>query len=109
MRLTPIPRCVLSEDVRVKVPVDGDYGGEYAEPEDLLCVRVETAQSLAMTGYALVDGCKCVVYIDAANSMGRREFPVGSLVEVDGQWLNAVDVAEYGVAGLTHLWLVQLA
>lgn len=109
MRLTPIPRCILGENVRVKLPVAGDYGGEYGEPQELSCVRVETAQALAATGYALVDGCKCVVYIDASNSSGCKEFPVGSLVEVNDQWLNAVDVAEFGVADITHHWEVQLA
>lgn len=110
MKLTPIPKKLLSEMVAIKVPVEDDYGTAWSEEaQELRNVRVERSQALLSKGYVLSDGCKAVMYVDAVNSVGLTEIPIGSLVLVDGDWLNAKSVIAQGVGGVTHHWEVELA
>lgn len=109
MKLTPIPLSILSESVSVRVPVEDDYGAAWAsEGQALSRVRIERAESLLSKGYVLSDGCKAVMYVDAVNSKGLREVPVGSLVSVGDEWLAASAVTPYEVGGTVHHWEVTL-
>ena len=110
MKLTPIPKKLLSETVAIKVPVEDDYGIAWSdEAQELRCVRIERSEALLSKGYILSDGCKAVMYVDAVNSTGLREFPTGSLVQVGDDWLNARSVTAQGVGGVIHHWEVELA
>ena len=109
MKLTPIPQSILSESVSVRVPVEDDYGTAWDTEEQALShVRIEKAESLLSKGYVLSDGCKAVMYIDAVNSKGLREVPVGSLVSFGDEWLAASAVTPYEVGGTVHHWEVTL-
>ncbi len=109
MKLTPIPKLLLSESVSVRVPVADDYGTAWSDDvQELRHVRIEQAESLLSKGYVLSDGCKAVMYVDAVNSSGLLEIPVGSLVQVSGDWLAASAVTPYEVGGTIHHWEVTL-
>ena len=108
MKLTPIPKQLLTESVTVRVPVPDDYGLAWGEPQRLDHVRVETAESLALKGFALTDGTKAMLYIDGIHSTGCKSFPPTSLVEWQGQELAAASVTPYGIGGVIHHWEVTL-
>lgn len=110
MRLAPIPKTLLSETVSIKVPVEDDYSTAWSdEPQELRNVRIERSQALLSKGYILSDACKAVMYVDAVNSAGLTEIPIGSLVLVDGDWLNVKAVTPQGIGGIIHHWEVELA
>lgn len=109
MKLTPIPRCVLSESVYVRVPVDDDYGMAWSdERKPLYNVRIESAQSMTNKGFVLSDGCKAVMFVDAVNSIGFRDIPQGSLIGRNGEELNAYSVTPCEACGVIHHWEVEL-
>ena len=109
MRLSPIPRSVLTEDVMVRVPAEGTYGGEHEGPEWLHGVRIEPAEAMTGSGYVLSDGCRAVMYVDARNSSGLVDVPVGSLVEWRGESMQAVRSSRLEAFGEVHHWEVELA
>lgn len=109
MRLTPIPRLVLSESVKVRVPVPDDYGLAWSEEaQELNHVRIETSQALVNKGFVLTDGCTAVMYVDAINSQGLKEIPVGSLVLVGEDWRSVISVTPCEVGSRVHHWEVEL-
>lgn len=109
MRVAPIPKSMLGGSASVRIPVEGDYGGEYAEvPEVVDGVYFEPSASLSSSSYRLVDGCRGVLYIDAVNSAGAFAIPVGSLVEWEGEEMVAASVSEYRTPTEVHHWEVQL-
>lgn len=87
----PIPFRLLPSTMEVRVPADGDFGGEFAEPVMIGNVRFASVEEVTprlmgggRTGYVFSDGSKGLVYVDALNSAGAFEVPEGSLVSVDG-------------------------
>lgn len=108
--MPPIPLSLLPDDMSVRVPVDSDYGGEYAEAVKVEHVRFADSSSMARKGYVLADGSKGLVYVDAVNSAGAFEVPVGSLIEIGGQELSAAKVVPCkGFFGVVHHWEIEVA
>ena len=109
MRVAPIPKSMLSGSVGFRVPVEGDYGGEYAEePKTVTGVYFEPSEGLSASGYRLVDGCRGLLFIDAVNSAGAFKVPVGSLAEWEGEEMAVASVAEFRTPEGVHHWEVQL-
>ena len=108
--LTPIPKSVMPSSVAVRVPVEGDYGGEYGEPQTITGVRFESAASLVRSDHVLSDGAKGLLFIDAVNSLGAFEVPVGSLLSIDGQeYAAAGKVDRYECFnGTVHHWEIEV-
>ena len=112
MFVRPIPRFLLYDYIDVFVPVEGDFGGMYSEsPKRIDHVRFDPSADLSRTEYVLTDGDKGIIYIDAKNSDGAFEVPVGSLIAIDGasQKLSAVEVVPCrGALGQLHHWELRV-
>ena len=108
--IRPILRTLLGSGCTVRVPVDGDYGGEYAEPKAIEHVRFCPRAALERTGYVFSDGAKGLLFIDGINSTGGFELPVGALVSIDGAPEVSVISCEpcIGFANELHHWEVQV-
>ena len=109
--LAPIPLSLLPDTALVKVPAEGDYGGEYAPDATISHVRFDSTSALRVSEYVSDDGAQGVLYVDAANSGGAFAIPEGSLVSVDGgkTWMAALSVSEYMCfGGAVHHWEVEL-
>ena len=109
--LRPIPKSLMPSTAAVRVPMDGEGGGENAEePQMIERVRYESASAAKRSSYVFADGSTGVVYIDAANSIGAFEVPVGSLVSIDGApevcVVKCAPFADY--AGHVHHWEVEV-
>ena len=48
------------------------------------------------------------MYVDAINSKGLKEVPVGSLVSVGEDWRSVISVTPCEVGGRVHHWEVEL-
>lgn len=109
--MRPIPRTLLGSNCTVRVPIDGEYGGEYAEPRSIERVRLCPRADLERTGYVFSDGAKGLLFIDCINSVGGFELPVGSLVSIDGAPEVAVTRCEtlIGFGNEPHHWEVEVA
>lgn len=109
--MLPIPLSLLPSSMAVRVPVDSDYGGEYAEPVEVAHVRFDSSAVLSRRGYVLSDGSKGLVYADAVNSMGAFDMPVGSLVSIDGADEMSVKRVTpcKGFFGVMHHWEIEVA
>lgn len=109
MRVAPIPKSMLGGSVDFYVPVEGDYGGEYAaEPKTVRGVYFEPSESVSASSYRLVDGCRGLLFIDAASSIGAFKPPVSSLAVIGGEEMSVASVAEYRTPTDVHHWEVQL-
>lgn len=108
----PIPRFLLCDSIDVFVPIDGDFGGMYSEnPAHIGSVRFDSSVDLIRGEYVLTDGDKGIVYIDAKNSKGAFEIPVGSLIAINGshEKVSAVEVVPCKEAfGRIHHWEVKV-
>ena len=109
--MTPIPLSLLPDDMDVRVPVDGGYGGEVeAEEATVEHVRFSDSASMARNGYVFSDGSKGLVYVDAVNSVGAFDVPVGSLVKIGGNEMTVVkSVPCPGFFGVVHHWELEVA
>lgn len=110
--MRPIPPSLLPDSMDVRVPLDSDLGGEFSEETARIeGVRFEDSAAMARRPYVLTDGSRGLVYVDAANSAGAFEVPVGSLVSVSGGgWMTAVKVvACRGFFGAVHHWEIEVA
>lgn len=105
-----IPRRYMRSTASVRVPVDGKWGGEYAdEPRVIGHVRYENAAMLKRRDYVLSEGASGVLFVDAANSDGAFAIPQGSLVSIDGKPEKSADeVEELSIDGSVHHWEVTL-
>lgn len=110
MRLRPIPASLMPSAMTVRVPVQGDYSGEYSPPVTVERVRFDTYEALARRDYKLMDGSQGLVYIDAATSSPAFELPAGSLVSVDGgQEMQVVRCTRHaGFFGEVHHWEAEV-
>ncbi|MBQ9003594.1 MAG: minor capsid protein [Eggerthellaceae bacterium] len=79
--VVPIPLWMLGDSMFVSVP-DG-YGG-FREPVEVSPVRFEEEQSASDDAHRSADAGGGTVFVDAANSRGAFEIPVGSRVEIGG-------------------------
>ena len=93
----------------VKVPVESQYGGKYAEPVEIGHVRFLPRSEASHSGYAMADGSKGMLFIDAYNSEGAFEIPERSLVSVDGgDWMAVVrNEAKPAYLNETHHWEIE--
>ncbi len=114
--MPPIPLSLLPDSMEVRVPVDSDYGGEYAEAVTVEHVRFDGSMAMVRKGYVLSDGSKGLVYVDAANSTGATDgeggfvAPVGSIVKIGGEELSVVKVVPCpGFFGAVHHWEIEVA
>lgn len=110
MQLRPIPLALMPSSMTVRVPVQGDYSGEYAAPVAVEHVRFDTYEALARREYRLMDGSQGLVYVDAANSKPAFEIPSGSLVSVDGgpEMQVVRCTRQAGYFGKVHHWEVEV-
>lgn len=108
--LRPIPRSVLSSSVVVREPIEGDYGGAYGEPKTISNVRFIPSSRIVRGDIVLSDGVKGVLFIDAVNSAGAFDIPVGSLLSIDGaEDASAGKVDRFeGFAGVVHHWEIEV-
>ena len=118
VRLAPIPPELLPSVMEVSVPVEDDeHGGSRSDPVTVRGVRLVRASEVraatsggAQGGYLVADDVTGTVYVDAANSAGAFEVPVGSLVSVDGgEAMEAVRVQRLDHPdGTCHHWEVSV-
>lgn len=108
--LTPIPLSVMPSTVLVKTPKESDFGGDFNEPVEIKHVRFDDAAALVRNAYVLSDGAKGLLFIDAVNSRGAFDIPVGSLVSIDGdEYCMAGKVSPYkGFDGVIHHWEIEV-
>lgn len=107
--LIAIPACILTDTCTVRVPVESDYGGEFAEPVEIGNVRFERRDPFHPDALSLGDGAKGILFVDAVNSEGAFAIPSGSLVKVGDVEMVAGSVAEFiGFGGRVHHWEVEL-
>lgn len=110
MRLAAIPKSLLPSTIEVRVPADGEYGGCYEEPVTIDHIRFDAAATIKPDQYTFSPGSKGLIFIDALNSEGAFELPVGTLVTIYGEELSVVTVNTYcGYNGQVHHWEVEVA
>ena len=105
--VVPIPLWLLGDSMLVSVP---DGHGGFLEPVEIARVRFEREQSASGDAHRFADDGGGIVFVDAANSRGAFEIPVGSRVEIDG-------VSHYvrkcrrrdGFGATVHHWEVEVS
>lgn len=104
MNIVPIPKRLLPDTIKVRVPKDGSFGGEYEEPETIEHVRWCPVSSTKNNTYSLTDGAQGRIFVDTKNSAGFFGVPLGSLVSINGgEELSVLKVdAHYVENGLLH-------
>ena len=78
----PIPRAALPDVMTVRLLLDG---GSFGEPAVIAGVRFDETQSSSDDDHRSADGGAGTVFVDAVNSAGAFEVPVGSRVAVRGR------------------------
>lgn len=110
--MLPIPLCMLTSKIAVRVPEDGASGyRELADPVNIGRVRYEMVAGIRKTDYQLQDGTTGLLFVDAVNSTGAFELPAGALVRVDGAEAECCVSACHrfeGMGGRVHHWEVEL-
>lgn len=105
----PIPYALLTDDLAVKSPKKGGWGGEYGELRLIRCVRFEPERPREIRDESVGDGPKGTVFIDARNSEGAFPVPSGSLVSVSGgEEMTVSHVTElHDLRGIHH-WELEV-
>lgn len=105
----PIPGSLRGSTVAVRVPVDSEFGGEYAEPVEIEGVRFQPAETMPRSAYVLSDGAKGLLWVDATSG-GAFEVPAGSLLSIDGgAWASAGKVTRCVAFGNdVHHWEIEV-
>lgn len=107
--LKPISKRLMPDSMTVREPADGDYGGVFAEPYKVANVRFDANIPLMRLDYALEDGTRGIVFVDAVNSGVASEIPVGSLVTIRGDQMEVAKVHRFeGFNGETHHWELEV-
>ena len=110
MNVPAIPKTLLPDTIKVRVPAESKYGGGYARAKTITNCRLD-AKNAVMRGssYVWVDGTTGLLFIDARNSEGAFEIPVGSLISVNGKpEVSAVQVDCYRPYDEVHHWEIQV-
>lgn len=101
--MIPIPRSLLCQSAEVRIPVDGFYRGEYAEPVTVGHVRFEPSRTAGGTAYQDQNPVRGTLFLGP----DAPDLPAGALVKVEGMEAEA-EVAEccpiYGMGGRIHHW-----
>lgn len=107
--LTPISLDLLSDDMTVRTPIQGGYGGEYGEPVTVTNVRIEPVTAMERGNVHMSDAT-ARVFVDAANSGNAFDIPAGSSVDIRGKSYTVISCSRFdGFDGQPHHWEVQLA
>ena len=103
MRSTrPIPRSALPDTMSVRVPL---AEGGFDEPRLVCNVRFERAQRAVADEHRSADAGSGTVFVDAVNSIGAFEVPVGSRVAVGGRSMMVTTTcACTDLFGRVHHW-----
>ncbi len=104
-----IPLKYLPHTLEVSlIDESADYEGEYLEPFTIEHVRFERVEALNETDYKLADGAKGRIWIDAINSSGACDLPVGAKVVIDNQNMRVLTATPYFVSKDIHHWEVDV-
>lgn len=105
--LRPIPRRLLSDDMMVW-PAMGD--GSYGPSRLVRHVRFERSETAAQGGAHFTGGTSSTLFVDATNSEGAFEIPVGSRVLVGAGPSAYVQSCTrcYVLRGVVHHWKLVL-
>lgn len=85
-----VPPYLLPDSVTVRVPVEGERGGCFADPVGIERVRYIDRCEVRRGAYVFEEGSYGLVIIDALNSRGAFAVPVGSLISINGAEESAV-------------------
>lgn len=108
--IPPIPKSLLPSTMKVQIPKDSTFGGEYEEPQVIGHVRYDLEATVSVRDYVLSEGSKGIIFVDVVNSDGAFEIPQGSLITIDGDELAAVKVTPYeSFNGRVHHWIIEVA
>lgn len=102
----PIPRNALPDTMTVRLALpDGTFG----EPQVIAGVRFSRTQSASDDAHRTADAGAGVVFVDAVNSKGSFEVPVGSRVGVKGHsyYVRECHPCE-DLFGRVHHWELQV-
>lgn len=106
MTLRPIPRCALTSEMKVRIPSDS---GGFKEPVSVSHVRYMDVRALDIGSYEIDDDSNGIVYMDAVNSEGSFDIPVGSLVSIDGsEERSVVKITREIGFGKVHHWKLEV-
>ena len=108
--LPPVPPYLLPDDMEVRVPVEGERGGCFAEPVAIGHVRFIDQAEVRLGAYVFEEGSKGLVVVDARNSEGAFAVPVGSLLSINGDPEVAVvkSVPYRTYRGAVHHWELEV-
>lgn len=84
MILPQVPPYLLPDDMEVRVPVEGERGGCFAEPVPIRHVRFIDQAEVRRGAYVFEEGSRGLVVVDARNSEGAFAVPAGSLLSING-------------------------
>lgn len=108
MRLVPIPKWLMSDQLTVYPPADGEYGGEFGEPVHMSPVLYVEKSNLLRSGYVLESGSTGMVFIDAENTGNAAPVAVGSLCVINGEELFCKSCAPQKTGDRIHHWEVEV-
>ena len=102
----PIPRGALPDNMTVREPLaDGTFG----EPRLVCNVRFERTQRVCTDEHRSADAGSGTVFVDAVNSIGAFEVPVGSRVAIKGHSLFVREChACCDLFGRVHHWELKV-
>lgn len=106
-----IPKRLLPDTAQVRVPLDTEGYGQFADAVTLTHVRFVQNQETVSGGYALSSVAKGTLFIDAANTEGAFELPVGAMVRINDETAEGC-VSKCKVCkdfGRVHHWECELA
>ena len=111
MMLRPLPLAALPDDMEVRVPVDAPYGGALEEePRLVRHVCFQPSEGIAPSQHVFQDGSRGLVFVDAVNSGGAFEVPVGSVVSIGGREdMTVVACTPHSPFGVTHHWELEVS
>lgn len=105
--VTPIPLWLLGDSMLVSVP---DGHGGFREPVEVSRVRFEEEQAASDDSHRSADAGGGTVFVDAVNSRGAFEIPVGSRVEIGGVSYFVRKCKRRGEFGSkVHHWEVEVS
>lgn len=100
--LRAIPRRLLDATMTVRVP---DGAGGFLEGVEVSWVRFQRVQKVSDDAHRSADAGGGIVFVDAVNSAGAFEVPVGSRVNIEGVSLFVAECRRCdGANGRTHHW-----
>ena len=104
-----IPRHMLTGSMTVKLPdPEADYAGTWAEERTVSGVCFQRREQLGRSSWSLAEGASGRVFVDAVNSAGAFEVPVGARVEIAGRSMECKACQAYEAFGRVHHWEVDV-